>query len=332
MKNRKLMTALILLLCLALSACGASGDSGAMMDAPQASTVPQVPEMDYEGRGGPSSDGEYGFVEEAPNGTGGSYYDNTKIIRTADLSLQSTEFDTAVEALNALVSQQKGYYESSDFSYGGYSSSGNRWGEFTIRVPKENFDAFLSAIGDVAHVVSRNTGIQDVGEAYYDAELRLQTLETKHERLLALLERAELMEDIIDLESALSDVEYEIQQYKSTLTRYDALIDFSTIRIELQEVTRVSDTPAQADPFYVRLGAAFSEGWNDFCDGLEDFALWAAYDFMGILIFLAVVVLAVLVLVKLRRRRRNRRMQEAVMFQAPPVPSSPPEEPKDGKK
>lgn len=328
MKKRKLLTALVLLLCLTLSACGASGsasrDSGAVTEAPQESAIPQAPEMDYD-NGGPSSDGEFGFApEEASGGSGGSYYDNTKIIRTADLTLQSTEFDAAVEALNNLVSEKKGYFESSNFSYGGYSSTGDRWGEFTVRVPQESFDPFLSAIGDVAHVVSRNTGIQDVGEAYYDAELRLQTLETKHERLLGLLEQAELMEDIISLESALSDVEYEIQQYKSTLTRYDALIDFSTIYIELYEVTRVSDTPAQADPFSTRLGAAFAGGWHNFCDGLEDFALWVAYDFMGILIFLAVAAAVILVLVRVRRRRRK-----AWTYQAPPAP---PKEPKDGEK
>ena len=330
MKNRKLLTAL-LILCLTLSACGSAGlssgsdGSAAGRDIPQASAAPEMPEPEWDYGGGPSSDGENGFFpEEANGGAGGSYYDNTKIIRTADLSLQSTQFDAAVEALNVLVDQQKGYFESSNFSYGGYSSTGDRWGEFTVRVPKENFDPFLSAIGDVAHVVSRNTGIQDVGEAYYDAELRLQTLETKHERLLSLLEKAELMEDIISLESALSDVEYEIQQYSSTLTRYDALIDFSTIRIELREVVRVSDTPTQTDPLSARLGAAFSRGWHNFCDGLADFALWGAYNFMGILIFLAVAAAAALVLVRLRRRRRK-----AWTYQAPPAP---PEEPKDEEK
>lgn len=319
MKKRTLLP-LLLVLCLVLSACGASGDSAAnwesgAAEAPRESAAPQGPEMDY-GGGGPSADVDNGFAPEEAEGTGGAYYDNTKIIRTADLSLQSTEFDAAVEALDALVEGQNGYYESSDFSYGGYSGSGERWASFTVRIPKENFDAFLSAVGDVAHVVSRNTGIQDVGEAYYDAELHLQTLTTKHERLLALLEEAELMEDIISLESALSDVEYQIQQYSSTLKRYDALIDFSTVNISLREVVRVSDTPAQAAPFSTRLSAAFAEGWNAFCDGLEDFALWAAYDFMGILIFLAVVVVAVLLLTRFFRRRREKRAPAAISDQA----------------
>lgn len=334
MKNHKPLTAL-LLLCLTLSACGSSGMSAANGDAaeraaPQASATSAMPEPEWDYGSGPTSDGENGFAaEEALGGAGGSYYDNTKIIRTASLSLQSTEFDAAAEALNSLVDQQKGYFESSNFSYGSYSSTGDRWGEFTVRIPKENFDPFLSAIGNVAHVVSRNTGIQDVGEAYYDAELRLQTLETKHERLLSLLEKAELMEDIISLESALSDVEYEIQQYTSTLTRYDALIDFSTIHIELHEVVRVSDAPTQADPLPARLGSAFSSGWHNFCDGLADFALWGAYHFMGILIFLAAAALAALVLVRLRRRRRSERPWTAAAYQAPPAP---PDEPKDGPK
>ena len=326
MKNRKLLPVLLLLLCLALSACGSAGlsaaggnkNAGGSVDfqAPQESSAPERP---Y-GGSGPSVDGELGFApEEAPGSAGGAYYDNTKVIRTADLSLESTDFDRAAAALDDLVDAQGGYYESSDFTYSGYSGGGNRRASFTIRVPKENFDAFLSAVGDVAHVVSRNTGVQDVGEAYFDAELHLQTLNTKYERLLALLEKAELMEDIIALESALSDVEYEVQQYSSTLKRYDGLIGFSTINLSLREVVRVSDTVTEVDPLHVRLGAAFSRGWHSFCDGLADFALWSAYHFMGILIFLALLAAAIAVLLRLRARRRKKYM-----------PSVPPEE-KDGK-
>lgn len=309
MKNRKLLPALLLVLCLALSACGSAGLSSASgnkangesfdFQAPQASAAPS--EMPA-----PMPDAP-GMADGSFSESGGGYYDNTKIIRTAELVLQTTDFDGAVAALDDLVlNRNKGYYESSDFSYGGYSGSGERQASFTVRVPKENFDAFLSAVGDVAHVVSRNTGVQDVGEAYYDAELRLSTLKTKHERLLTLLEKAELMEDIISLESALSDVEYEIQLYTSTLKRYDGLIDFSTISISLREVVRVSDTVTEVDPLSARLGSAFSRGWHSFCDGLADFALWCAYHFMGILIFLAAAAVVVVALLRLRKRRRKK--------------------------
>lgn len=307
MKKRGSLIGLLLAMCLSLSACGSaslsasagSKDSGNAAYAPQESVA-------YE-PGGPAADADNGFApEEAPGLAGGAYYENTKIIRTADLSLQSTDFDGAVDALNALVTAQKGYLESSEFSNGSYNSGSSRWGSFTIRVPKENFDAFMGAVGDVAYVTSQTTGVRDVGEEYYDAELHLKTLNTKHERLLALLERAELMEDIISLESALSDVEYQIQQYSSTLTRYDALIDFSTVHVELREVVRVTENPTEADPLPVRLGAAFSAGWTGFCEGLADLAIWCAYNFMGLLIFALVVVVVIVLLRRVARRGRIR--------------------------
>ena len=49
----------------------------------------------------------------------------------------------------------------------------------------------------------------------------------------ALLEQADTMEDIISLENALGDVEYQIEQYSTELRRYDGLVDYATIGVEL---------------------------------------------------------------------------------------------------
>lgn len=312
MKRTLLSLALALLLGLSLSACGAgnSGRAGGDMAPmePMASAAPSEP-----------SSGELGFATES---AGSSVYsdENAKIIRTASLYLQTTEFDAAVQAMNELVSAQGGYFQSASLNSGGYygGSSSSRYGTYTVRVPQENFDAFLASAGQIAHVASQTVDSEDVGEAYYDAELRLATLETKHERLLALLERAEVMEDIITLESALSDVEYEIQQYTSTLDRYDALIGFSTISLELQEVARVSDSAGETDGLGVRLSDAFSKGWLGFCDGLADFAVWMARHFVGCLIFV-VIVAAVAVIIKKRRFPAPSKKQD------PPAPPSDPE-------
>lgn len=308
MKKRKETLALLFVLCLALSACGASGMSSVIGDKAEGEPPQQSTAYESNEGGGPSADADnIGFLpEEAAGSAGGAYYENTKVIRTAELTLQATDFEGAVEELNRLVDAQGGYYESSECSNGSYSGGTSRRGSFTVRLPKENFDAFLGAVGDIAHVSSQVTGVQDVGEGYYDAELHLETLKTKHERLLELLEKAELMEDILTLESALSDVEYQIQQYSSTLTRYDALIDFSTIHVELREVVRVTENPTQADPLHVRLGAAFSEGWSSFCEGMADLAIWCAYNFMGLLVLILIIVLAVFLCRRLARRGRVR--------------------------
>ena len=306
--KRKVLLSLALLLALCLCACGAGGgDSSASGGAAVPSAVPSAPAQGEAVYDDMSMSME---SQEAPMEAGSAIYEgeDAKIIRTASLYLQTTEFDAAVQALDRLVDEHGGYYEKATTESGGYySSSASRSGYYTIRVPKEQFSDFLSSVGDVGHIVSRTVDADDVGEAYYDAELRLATLETKHERLLALLEQAEIMEDIISLESALSDVEYEIQQYTSTLDRYDALIDFSTITLELQEVARVTESPSETDSLGTRVARGFSQGWTNFCDGMGDLAVWIAYHFVGCLIFAVAVILAAVLIPRRIRRRRNGR-------------------------
>ncbi len=307
MKQKALLVAFLLLLSLTLTACSTSSDGSAStenatadMSAPQSSVAPQ--EMKTE---------EFSLTQSSSQSLGGSIYnaENAKIIRTASLYLQTTEFDAAASALDRLVLQQGGYFERSSVSGGSYyNSTSNRHGYYTIRIPKDNFEPFLSSVSNVAHIVDRSVESQDVGESYYDAQLRLATLKTKHDRLLALLEQADLMEDVISLESALSDVEFEIQQHTSTLDRYDALIDFSTIKIELQEVTRVTQSSDQTAGLSIRLVDAFSKGWLSFCDGLSNLVVWIAYHFVGCILFAAGLIAASIVTKKkiLSFKNKNR--------------------------
>lgn len=60
-------------------------------------------------------------------------------------------------------------------------------------------------------VTGQNEYKDDVSEAYYDTEARLKTQQTKLDRLHALLEQAATMEDIIALETALSETELQIE-------------------------------------------------------------------------------------------------------------------------
>ena len=50
------------------------------------------------------------------------------------------------------------------------------------------------------------------------------------------------MEDIITIESAISETEYEIERLSGTKRHYDALVDYATVTLELREVYRLSGT------------------------------------------------------------------------------------------
>ena len=155
-------------------------------------------------------------------------------------------------------------------------------------------------------MTNKNETSEDVGERYYDTEARLKTQRTKQERLLALLEKAETMEDIIALESALSDVEYQIEQYSSELNRYDALVAFATFTISLSEVGRVTQEVGETASLGQRMAAGFQSSLRGLGQGFQNFLIWLSYNVFLVVILAAVAVVAVIIgkreLKKLRKQ------------------------------
>lgn len=83
--------------------------------------------------------------------------DHAKIIYTANLSLESKNYDAARAALDAALAEAGGYLESSSE----YSDAGDsRSVSLTYRVPQQNYENFLAAVaeaGNVTYKTSRPT-------------------------------------------------------------------------------------------------------------------------------------------------------------------------------
>lgn len=305
-----------LALMLLLAGCGGGGTAfnGAAggTNAP-ASSVSQNTAGDAENGYWDTGGGE-GYYPEEPGAPmesenqGGSVYQNpgAKLIRRAELSIQTEQFDESREALNTLVASCGGYFENSS-EYGGSRRDVNasRRGEYVVRVPAEKYDQFLSQTGELGYVSSKNENSEDIGERYYDTEARLKTQRTKQERLLALLERAETMEDIIALESALSDVEYQIEQYSSQLNRYDALVAFATFTISLSEVGRVTQEVGETASLGQRMAAGFQASLRGLSQGFQNFLIWLSYNLFLVVVLAAVAVAAVIIGKRELKKRRK---------------------------
>ena len=310
-RNRLLLPlALLLLLTWACSGGNSSTASSAGEEAAPEAMAPMEATV---------ADQRLNFSEsESAAGESRVYSDeNAKLIRRASARLQTDDFSAAEAALNALVVEQGGYYESAAVEGGGYyDRNAARYGSYVIRVPRQAYDTFLSGVDGVGYVVSLNQSSEEIGEVYFDTEARLRTQQTKQTRLLALLEQAATMEDIIDLENALSEVEYQIEQYSTELRRYDSLVDYATIGVELYEVRRLSDGAGTADRLGTRISTALSEGAQGAGEALGNVIVWCAYHLIALLVLAAAA--AVVLAVCLRRRKKRA---------APPAASAPAEPP-----
>ena len=289
-----------------LSGCGGGGDTAAADTATSADTADN---------GTAASGGSYGawaeteVAEDSGQAEDGASdrLENAKMIYTARMEVETTAFDTAAADLRTLVEILGGYFEQAAVhNYG----SGYRSGDYTVRVPADQFQPFLDRVGTLCHVTYQEQTSENVSEAYYDAESRLATQRAKLERLQNLLAQAENMEDIITIESAISDTELEIERLTGTLRQYDALVDYATVHLSLQEVYQLSNVEEPATSFASRMGAAFASGWRGFVGALESLAVALAYGWVWLLLLAAAGTAAGRILWKRRRRARQAASKE----------------------
>lgn len=303
-----------LLTALALTACGGDGYSGGSASD---SSAPAASENQtaYDTGGGDewkSKTMEFGFdadtpaevpaeAQEAEDGTEDRLA-NAKMVYTASVEAETQDFDACTASLEELVEDLGGYLEyASTSSYG----DGSRRASYTVRVPAGQFKGFLTSVGEISHVVSQDRNADNISERYYDTESRLETQKTKMDRLQMLLSKAENMEDIIDLENAISETEYQIEQLTGSLRHYDSLVDFATVEIGLREVLRLSAVEEAPPTFGRQLGSAFTEGLRSFGDFLQGVAIFLAYNW----IWLVILALILLVVIKLSRRKQVQRTE-----------------------
>lgn len=336
-KNRILALALsVLLLFAALTGCAAKSAApqeaaayydNAYVEAPMAAEYKSEAAM-------PEPEMEMAYPEEAVSTAGASFDEGggavepvtpdnqvstdfaAKIIYSADLSLQSTEFDKAVATLESMVKSYGGFVESSnvygDIQYqnDGTTKTVNRWAYYTLRVPAQKFEQFLAQTGGIGNVVSSSRNAENVTSRYTDYEARLDSLHTQEDRLLAMLEKAEDVESLIALEQRLADVRYETESIERNLRNLDMQIGYSTVCVNLQEVEIYTPVVPVQRTFGEKLSDAFKNGWDSFVRGLQRFFIDLVENLPGLILF-AVIVVALFFAVRAIVRKVKAKKQKA---------------------
>ena len=234
-----------------------------------------------------------------------------KIIYSSSFNLETKEYDKSVLTLESLCSQYGAWFENSNSR--GTAEYGNRYSYYTIRVPVENYNAFIASQSNVGVVVSSSENNRDVTEQYTDIEARLASAALREERVLKILENADRLDDVLALERELSDIRYEIESYTGSLRKYDSLVSYATVTVSLSEVAVITPTPPATLTFGERLAKGFKSGIENFIDGLEDFAVEFSYNFIGIIIWIVIIVVVIIIVRnKIKKHRAKKSTPTAV--------------------
>jgi len=155
--------------------------------------------------------------------------------------------------------------------------------------------AFLALPGKVYAAAAR----------YVDANV----LRTQEQSLLEMMEKAETVSDLLEIQAQLSDVRYHIESLQSTLTNWDRQVSYSTISLTVEEVREY--TPEAKLSFGRQLALAFSRGIRSIGEFFRDLLLWLIEALPALVILGVVVLLVVLLVRRIRRARAARRAQKA---------------------
>ena len=291
--KRRGLCAIMALLLLLLAACGGAASGDAASAANGAGDMPTEDAVATDAAAAGES-ADFSAVRE-----------NAKLILNADLTLETQDYDASCTAIERMTAEAGGYIQSS----GSYGETGDRTASYTLRVPQEKFETFFSQLGETCHVISSNRWSEDVTEQYTDIETRLATLRTKHERLLALLDKASEMTDIIKLENALAECEYEIDSLTGEKRHYDDLVSFSTFNVTLCEVQTLSAV-SEGTGFGAQVAQAARQGASGLTAAVRGIILLA----VTLWPLLALMAIAGIVLwVVVRRRKKAAQAQQQSM-------------------
>lgn len=224
-----------------------------------------------------------------------------KLVRTVSLTLRTTAFDNDLESVQALLEGLGGYVENL-YQYGDVESGDTRTASLSVRVPSESLDAFLAGMEGVGRVTDRSESVTDMTVQYTDNQTRLETLYAKRERLNQLMAQAQEVSDLIELETAVADTQYEIERYETSQRDIDRRVDMSAVNVTLLEESPAQSATAEDIGLGERLGAALRASLRWMGGFLRNMLV-----FVTMILPVAVPVAAIAAVVWLVVRRRSPR-------------------------
>lgn len=313
MKYRRYCSIILVLGLLAalLAGCGSAKSQASYEEAPAA--APNYKEEYY------SMDAAEGAALSDTTGNGSPSTplpQNRKFIITMNMSAETEDLDGLLESLNAKVTALNGYLEDQDV-YNGSSSATRRHRtvNMTVRIPVAQLDAFLEEVQSISNVVSSSRSTEDVTLTYVDTESRIAALKTEQARLTELLEKAEDLSDLLQIEDRLTEVRYQLERYSSNLRVMDNQIDYATIRLNIDEVKEY--TPVAEKTRWEKMTEGFVRSLKDIGNGILDFFTAVIIDLPYLIIY-GVIIAAIVFLVKFlnKKSKASKAKKAAARYQA----------------
>ena len=235
-----------------------------------------------------------------------------KIIYTADANIETVDFDKSVSEVYSLLDMYGGFIENSfvggaNYYEKYYDYQTYRNARFTLRVPVDSFNALIDSLDKLGNVTSRSSNAENITAQFTDNESRLATYRTEETRLLAMLEKADTVTDMITIESRLSEIRYQIETITSQLRNWQNQVDYSTVQLWINEVEKLSEQKPVQQTYWQQTGDGLMSTLKNVGRFFTDLFKWIIVS-LPVLIILAAICLVVILLIRRSAKKRRKKL------------------------
>ena len=205
-----------------------------------------------------------------------------KVIKTADLRIETKSFARFADRLHSLVRENGGYIAQEEQT----QSPSQIDNTVSIKVPVDRFDDLVQKLpADSDRLTDKKVTSQDVSMEVVDTRSRLETKKEVRERYLDLLRQAHKMEDILSLQQEINGIQEQMDAAASRVVYLSHSAAFSTVNLKFYQILdpAAHENPAPEPTFLHKIKLSFLAGWeyfSAFCLGL--LAIWPLWLAAGL--------------------------------------------------
>jgi Domain of unknown function (DUF4349) len=226
-----------------------------------------------------------------------------QLIRTARLQLSVRSIDQALTEIRTQLKTQQGDIYNFDDMRG--NGNDRRSATLELKVPQENLDRTLEALGKLGNVINTQVKSADVSNQLVDTEARLKNLRQQETMTQKIMDRSGGIKDVLAVSKELAQVRDQIERLDAQVKQLKGQVAFSTITLSLEEA--VAGTPSRSDD----LGLQVQDTWNRSTRSASGLIRGLFLFGVGVIPFVPFLLLLGGGLYLVRRRVRSRRVPRA---------------------
>lgn len=239
--------------------------------------------------------------ESAPGqSTGSTAVGDKLIIKTGSISMVVKDVQETLAAITYMANGFNGFVANTSTGL----KNEKLLATIAIKVPADKFEATMESLRKMAvEPPTESTSGQDVSEEYADLEAQLRNLQATEKQLLALLDRAQTVDETLKVYNQLTNIRGQIERLQGRMQYLQKSAAMSTITISLRPVDDKPVVPTGSEAW--NPGETLKEAARSLVSVarvLGDLAIWAV-------VFSPVCILPLIVLWiiwRLTRRRAKR--------------------------